>query len=253
MTPTCNRRYNVTVAKHRDIKPMSIVAVVSQKGGVAKSTLCIHLATMAVQKKLRAVILELDKQGTASLLWSKRRAERYTPEDLVKGMGNQTPPQPEVHRVDPSTLIPVLEEMRGGSMEFVVLDLPGANNPGVAMAMQAADYVLIPTRPNDVDLHSGLETADVAKRLKKPMAFVFTFVPSTGTDADRMRDKLEDNGFTVAPKGLGDRRKEYAEAIADGTTVQEAKSNSASAIEVRAIYKWLQEELEKKAHGRQAA
>ena len=231
---------------------MSIVAVVSQKGGVAKSTLCIHLATMAVQKKLRAVILELDKQGTASLLWSKRRAEKHRPDDMV-GRIDATPPQPEVHRVDPSTLIPVLEEMRKGSMEFVVLDLPGANNPGVAMAMQAADYVLIPTRPNDVDLHSGLETADVAKRLKKPMAFVFTFVPGTGADAQQMREKLENNGFTVAPKGLGDRRKEYAEAIANGTTVQEAKPDSASATEIRAIYKWLQEELEKKAHGRQAA
>ena len=142
-----------------------------------------------------------------------------------------TAPQPEVHRVDPSTLIPVLEEMRKGCMEFVMLNMPGANNPGVAMAMQAADYVLIPTRPNDVDLRSGLETADVAKRLKKPMAFVFTFVEGTGADAQQMREKLENNGFAVAPKGLGDRRKEYAEAIANGTTVQEAKPDSASATE----------------------
>ena len=58
-----------------DPKRMSIIAVASQKGGVAKSTLAIHLAVEAVRKrKLRTVILELDKQGTAGLLWNQRRA-----------------------------------------------------------------------------------------------------------------------------------------------------------------------------------
>jgi chromosome partitioning protein len=241
-----------TVPTRRDLKPMSIVAIVSQKGGVAKSTLSIHLAVEAVRKKKRTVILELDKQGTTSLLWSQRRAERHRPEDLVKAMGDQTPPQPEVHRVDSSNLEIVLEQMRRGGIEFVVLDLPGAHNPAVSKAIAASDYILIPTRPNDVDLHASLETADVARRLKKPFAYIFTFVPPTGQDEAKMREALEDSGLTVAPKGLGDRRKEYGEAIANGSTVQEMKAGSASAIEVRAIWRWLEQQLEV-VHGRKAA
>jgi len=139
-------RYNATVAK-RDSK-MSIVAVVSQKGGVGKSTLCIHLASEAVRKKLRTVILELDRQGTTSLFWSKRRAEALKPDDMV-GRIDDNPPQPVVHRVDPSTLMPALEQMRLAGIEFVVLDLPGAHNPAVSMALHASDYGPPPMKWSD--------------------------------------------------------------------------------------------------------
>jgi chromosome partitioning protein len=230
---------------------MSVVAVVSQKGGVGKSTLCIHIATEAVRKKLRAVIIELDRQGTTSLFWSKRRAKALQPDDMV-GRIDDNPPQPVVHRVDPSTLMPVLEQMRLAGIEYVVLDLPGAHNPGVNMAMQASDYVLVPTRPHDVDLHSSLETADAARRLKKPSAFVLTLVPSTGKDAEETRDALEEQGFVVAPFVLGDRRKDYADAVASGLTVQEMAPQSKSATEIRELYKWLRKELEK-VHGRNKA
>lgn len=231
---------------------MSIIAVVSQKGGCAKSTLAIHLAVEAVRKrKLRTVILELDRQGTTGLLWNQRRAENHAPDDLVKAMGDGTPAQPEVHRVDSSNVQIVLEEMRGGGVEFVILDLPGAHNPAVAKAIAASDYVLIPSRPNDIDVHASLETADIARRLNKPFAYVLTFVPSSGQDEPKMREALEDAGLTVAPKGLGDRRREYADAIAGGTTVQEMKPGSASAAEVKAIWRWLEQELEA-IHGRKA-
>jgi chromosome partitioning protein len=231
---------------------MSVVAVVSQKGGVSKSCLCIHLAVEAARKKVPTLVLELDPQGTTSLFWAERRAEKAKQPRPANPFGDDEPLQPEVRRADPSTLVPTLEQVRADGTQLVLLDLPGANNPAVTMAMAASDYILIPTRPNDVDLHASLETAGAARRLQKPAAYVLTFVPSTGTDAQRMRDRLEGHGYVVAPSGLGDRRKDYAEAMADGVGIQEIRPDGASAQEVRTIYNWLRQQLEK-VHGKQAA
>ena len=158
--------------------------------------------------------------------------------------------QPEVRRADPSTLVPTLEQMRADGVQLVLLDLPGADNAATRpLAMAASQLHPDPQRGhNDVDLHASLETADAARRLQKPAAYVLTFVPSSGKDAQRMRDDLEDHDHVVAPSGLGDGR-DFADAIADGVGVQEIKPDSASAQEVRTIYNWLRQQLEK-VHGK---
>ncbi len=230
---------------------MYVIAVASQKGGVSKSTICIHLAAEAERKKKRAAILEVDRQGTSSALWAARRLELFRPNDMVKE-ADPNLARPEVFRVDSLHLDQKLSELAAKGFEVVTIDLPGAHSPAVVKAISVADYLLIPTRPNDVDLQASVETADAARRLKKPYAFVFTFVPSTGSDAANMRDTLEDADLVVAPEGLGDRRKEFGLAIETGRTVQELNPDSKSAAEVRALWKWLEKQLEA-AHGRKVA
>ena len=230
---------------------MNIVAVASQKGGVGKSTLCIHLAAEAVRKHRKAVILEIDRQGTSSALWNQRRSDRYRPDDIVRDV-DPNPLQPEVHRVDSINLDRTLAELGRGGMEFVVLDLPGTHSAAVVKAISVAGYLLIPTRPNEVDLQASIETAGTAKRLRTPYAYVFTFVPSTGTDALKMREELEDEGLVVAPIGLGDRRKEYATAIERGQTAYELNPKSKSAGEIRDLWKWLDKQ-QGVPHGRKVA
>ena len=229
---------------------MSVVAIVSQKGGVSKSCLCIHLAVEAVRKKARTVVLELDPQGTTSVFWAERRAKKAKQPRTASLFGDDAHLQPEVRRADPSTLVPTLEQMRADGVQVVLLDLPGANNPAVTMAMAAADYILIPTRPNDVDLHASLETADAARRLHKPVglrADVCTVQRARTLSGCATIWRMHDH--VVAPSGLGDRRKDFADAIADGVGVQEIKPDSASAQEVRTIYNWLRQQLEK-VHGK---
>ena len=58
-----------------------------------------------------------------------------------------------------------------------------------------------------------------------------------------MRDTLEDANLTVVPGGIGDRPKEFADAIENGQTVQERNPNGKSAGEIRAVWKWLEKQL----------
>lgn len=46
---------------------MKILAVANQKGGVGKSTLVVHLAYAAMEAGLRVLLVDMDKQGSASL------------------------------------------------------------------------------------------------------------------------------------------------------------------------------------------
>jgi chromosome partitioning protein len=148
---------------------MSIIAIASQKGGVGKSMLAIHIAAEAARKKKRTVILELDRQGTISLLWNKRRVENFKPDDMLKSVDSFTP-QPEVRRAESVTLEQTIAELRGAGVQLIVLDLPGTHSPAINKAIGIADITLIPTRPRDVDLQPSIETADAARRANKPFA-----------------------------------------------------------------------------------
>lgn len=49
---------------------MKILAVANQKGGVGKSTLTVHLAYAAMETGLRVLLVDMDKQGSASLTFT---------------------------------------------------------------------------------------------------------------------------------------------------------------------------------------
>ena len=51
---------------------MQIITVLSEKGGAGKTTLAIHLAARASADGRRALLIDLDPQGSAAL-WGDRR------------------------------------------------------------------------------------------------------------------------------------------------------------------------------------
>jgi chromosome partitioning protein len=53
---------------------MYVLAIVSQKGGVGKSTIAVHLAAEAHTQGQRVLLLDLDPQGSA-MEWANRRGE----------------------------------------------------------------------------------------------------------------------------------------------------------------------------------
>ena len=59
---------------------MKRIALVQQKGGAAKTTLCVHLAVAAEQDVRRTAIIDIDPQASASNVWGGARGEKAPPD-----------------------------------------------------------------------------------------------------------------------------------------------------------------------------
>ncbi len=206
---------------------MKVITMAQQKGGVGKTTLAIHLATEAVRQGHEVVILELDRQGTASQWYEKREGS------------------PKVLKIDSSDLDQNLRLLDGFGVDFVILDLPGTHTTAINRAIKASDLVLIPGRPHDVDVTASVETLATIQRLERPYAYVFTFVEGKG-GPKRVADFSEDfgaEGHPVCPSYVS-RAQVYADAIGEGKTVVESSRKSKAAEEIGAIWKWTKNQIE---------
>ena len=125
---------------------MLTIAVISQKGGAGKTTLAIHLGTVAHAAGLPTVIVDTDPQATASR-WGKWRAGKDP--DVIDCAS---------HSLFPDKLVALA---RAGAA-FAVIDTPPAADIMAREACRAASLLLIPCRPRAFDL--GPEGPSVRKR-----------------------------------------------------------------------------------------
>jgi chromosome partitioning protein len=206
---------------------MKAIAIAQQKGGVSKSTVAIHLAGEAARDGLTSFILELDKQGTASAWYAQRGAGK----------------PPEVLKIESGSLGQHLRALRGLSVDLVILDLPGAHSPAVTPAIKAADFVLIPARPNEIDIAASAETLSAAHRLEKPYAYVLTLTEPAGGKTKEARDALIEAGHPIA-EGEISRRQVFVDAVASGKTAFEIEPKGKGAAEIRKLWTWIKTQME---------
>lgn len=161
-----------------------IIGMVSQKGGVGKSTLARMMAREFVAGGMSAKIADLDTQQQTCTHWAGRRAEgSITPELQVQSF---------------ATVKTALEE--SGRFDALILDgKPNASEQTVEIAM-AADLVLIPTGQTVDDLHPGVVLAhSLRKKGIKPEKIVFAMFKTTGSERENAaaRQYLVDAGYAV--------------------------------------------------------
>ena len=226
---------------------MKIIAIVSQKGGVAKTTLALHLATAFNQNDYGAVVLDLDPQASAAEWKDYREAEL-----------------PAVQSIQPARLDRVLNEAREIGADVVIIDTaPHYDGPALEAARRA-DLVLVPTQPSILDLRALGKTADLLKVAKNDRVFaILNAVPAQTGDADNAATAIAgDIGLTVAPVRLG-MRLAYKRSLIGGQTAQEYEPHGKAAEEVARLHEWTCRQLdiptvrsvdisERKAHARTA-
>jgi len=167
-----------------------VVGMVSQKGGVGKSTLARMMAREFVEGGLSTKIADLDTQQQTCTNWAGRRAENgIIPEILVQSFASLKSAMEDAERFD-----------------AMILDgKPNASEQTLEIA-KASDLVVIPTGQTVDDLHPGVVLAhSLIKKGIPAEKIVFAMFKTTGSERENAaaRDYVAQAGYTVLSGEVG--------------------------------------------------
>jgi chromosome partitioning protein len=115
----------------------AVIAFVSQKGGVGKSTLARALAAVCAHAGLKVLLADLDPQQQTLLRWHKARTQNKVSPDLVVAAFD-----------DAANAIE-----RAADCDLLILDTPGGASESTLEIARASHLVVQPAGPSLDDLH----------------------------------------------------------------------------------------------------
>lgn len=208
---------------------MKTIAISSQKGGVGKSTITIHLAVVAEMDGISTLIADLDPHSQTSKEWALER-ELETP---------------VVVSADIKDVSELIKQAKKEGFGLVLLDCPPYINDAVLETTKVADFTLIPCPPRFPDLRT---LPRVVESVSGNYSVVLSQCPPPrffGMDsgkAKEARELLVENHINVSPKSVS-RRESFADSLISGEAVNEFDPESKAANEIIHLFKWLKSEV----------
>ncbi len=196
---------------------MPVIALVSNKGGVGKTTLCVNLAT-ALARQGTAVILDADPQRS-SLQWRAiaDRDDAVAVVDAVDGLAHAVRAAARRHA-------------------HLVIDCPpSVQAPQTREALGLSDLALIPVQPSPLDLWASVhierevETARERNPGLRAVLVINQLEPRTRL-SQLMRQGLAELSLPVAETAIR-RRMAYRSSVLEGRTVLDQGGRGAAAAE----------------------
>jgi chromosome partitioning protein len=178
------------------------IAVVSSKGGVGKSTLCVELACEFARRGVDVSIHDHDfKQKTVSE-WHKI-GKRNTP------------------KLDSAAVLELTDIQ------------PSLDAKSLQNAIKGADIIIVPVGPSGPDLWATRDTLELIKEAKKSRVMIVRNKVVVGTRMQKVLAKA-DAPFDVAKTEIG-YRQDFIVAMSTGKSAAELDDASKAASEIRAL------------------
>lgn len=197
---------------------LKIISVISQKGGVGKTTLATALAVEATRRGQQCLLLDLDPQASATF-WNDNRGDDG----------------PAVTAIPPARLEHVLKASEEAGADLVIIDTPPFAKDIAYDAAKLADFVLIPAKPAVLDIIAMTRTVDLIKAFSKRAAVVLTFCPPTGREVGDAEEAVAQLGIALCPVRIGSRIA-YSRAQQTGQVAQEYEAQGKAAEELKHLY-----------------
>jgi chromosome partitioning protein len=161
-----------------------IIGMISQKGGVGKSTLARMMAREFAEGGMSVKIADLDTQQQTCTHWAGRRAENgVTPEIQVQGFASVRSAIEDAVRFD----------------AYILDGKPNASEQTFEVA-KVCDLVVIPTGQTVDDLHPGVVLAHTLVKKGLPLhRIAFAMFKTTGSERENSaaRHYLKQAGYLV--------------------------------------------------------
>ena len=256
-------------------RPSPIIAFSNQKGGVGKTTLCVHLAAYLAAQGKRVIVADADPQGNASAwladdgvdesaLW-RLLIERARPEaalhtvkwgvGLLPGNGESGDALitlTALRRPFDAIAQALREVVDCIRPDYLLLDMPPSKAAGFRELLFAADYLLVPTQVERLSLNGVQFMANTLHELRESfgqgprlLGIVPNMVrPRTVDHGDHLIDLVEHFGAAVWPAVPLSIK--VSEACTYGTTVWDREPKGEAAKGVTAVCERFVENLEGK-------
>jgi chromosome partitioning protein len=216
---------------------MFTAALVSQSGGVGKTTLSCALALCAHLDGLNVGVVDADQEGSGAFGWYQRR---------VRVTGKTVPPFALV--ATPARLREAVKAARDDGMDWLFIDTAAGTGELPALAAELADIVLIPCIGSANKIAATAPTVRLVKKLRRRAFFIVNGGSSSKAINDACALALTSKyGLPAAATHITDRKPiRYAEdrgealpelANPDATTAR-------GADEFRALWRWLRAQME---------
>jgi chromosome partitioning protein len=195
---------------------MKTISLVSQKGGVGKSTLASNLAAYASSKGLKTTIIDLDKQSSLTAWYGLRLRHTDDVALLLEGM----------------PLVDQIKQQEQAGFDLCIIDTPPHNSTEAANAVRASDITIVPVRASAFDLLASQPTFELLAN--KRGGVVLNGVPSGSAFKDSAIELVKQNGLKVL--AVIGQRVAFQHAISFGKGVTEYQPKSKASEEIKELW-----------------
>lgn len=154
---------------------MKKIAITSEKGGSAKTTIALNIAVEASLDGQRVLVVDMDPQESA-FDWGEDREADWPA--VIKGTAGGL-----------SGLLAQYDSLA----DLVIMDLPPHAGSVIDVAIGEADLVLAPVRPGRFDIKALPTIETKVAKLGKKGRVVLTHCRSRGTINDETQEVVEEN------------------------------------------------------------